>query len=93
MKFISRQIDKRIAAYQRELIDTHYKEVDNMYRQMRGWRHDYRNHIQMLKALAAKGDMNGKRTRLEGPVVCGRTGSGTDKVYQRTGGKSTAVCP
>ncbi|MCS2371047.1 hypothetical protein NXV03_13590 [Phocaeicola vulgatus] len=34
-----------------------------------------------------------KRTRLEGPVVCGRTGSGTDKVYQRTGGKSTAVCP
>ena len=43
MKFISRQIDKRIAAYQRELIDTHYKEVDNMYRQMRGWRHDYRN--------------------------------------------------
>lgn len=59
MKFISRQIDKRIAAYQRELIDTHYKEVDNMYRQMRGWRHDYRNHIQMLKALAAKGDMNG----------------------------------
>lgn len=55
MKFISRQIDKRIAAYQRELIDTHYKEVDNMYRQMRGWRHDYRNHIQMLKAFCGKG--------------------------------------
>ena len=34
-----------MAAYQKELIETHYQEVDNMYRQMRGWRHDYRNHI------------------------------------------------
>ncbi|MBQ3069351.1 MAG: sensor histidine kinase [Clostridia bacterium] len=28
-----------------------------MYRQMRGWRHDYANHIQTMKAYAAKGDM------------------------------------
>ena len=59
MSLFSRRVDKQLEAYQRELVDTHYKEVDNMYRQMRGWRHDYRNHIQMLKALAAKGDMNG----------------------------------
>lgn len=55
MSFLSRQIDKRIAAYQRELVDTHYQEVENMYRQMRGWRHDYRNHIQTMKAYAASG--------------------------------------
>ena len=42
MSFFSKQIDKRIAAYQRELIETHYREVENMYRQIRGWRHDYR---------------------------------------------------
>lgn len=65
MKFLDRQIDKRIAAYQRELIDTHYKEVDNMYRQMRMWRHDYRNHIQLMKALAAQGDMEGIRGYLD----------------------------
>ena len=53
MSFFSKQIDKRIAAYQRELIETHYREVENMYRQIRGWRHDYRNHIQMMKVLAA----------------------------------------
>ena len=41
MSLFSKQIDKRIAAYQRELIETHYQEVDNMYRKMRGWRHDY----------------------------------------------------
>lgn len=58
MSLFSKQIDKRIAAYQRELIETHYREVDNMYRQIRGWRHDYRNHIQTMKVLAANGDMN-----------------------------------
>ena len=36
-----------------ELIETHYREVVNMYRQIRGWRHDYRNHIQTMKAYAA----------------------------------------
>ncbi|MBR3575642.1 MAG: hypothetical protein IKN97_10800 [Lachnospiraceae bacterium] len=30
-----------------------------MYKKMRGWRHDYRNHIQMMKALAINGDMDG----------------------------------
>ena len=29
MSFFSKQIDKRIAAYQRELIETHYREVEN----------------------------------------------------------------
>lgn len=57
MSFLSKQIDKRIAAYQRELIETHYREVENMYHQIRGWRHDYRNHIQTMKVLAANGDM------------------------------------
>ncbi len=56
MGLFAKQIDKRIAAYQRELIETHYREVDNMYRQIRGWRHDYRNHIQTMKAYAAAED-------------------------------------
>lgn len=65
MTFLSKQIDKRIAAYQRELIETHYREVENMYRQIRGWRHDYRNHIQLMKVLAANGDMDGLKAYLE----------------------------
>ncbi len=56
MGLLSKRIDQRIADYQRELIETHYREVDNMYRQIRGWRHDYRNHIQTMKAYAAAGD-------------------------------------
>ena len=65
MSFLSKRIDRQIEAYQRELIDTHYREVDNMYRQIRGWRHDYRNHIQAMKALAASGDMDAIRDYLE----------------------------
>ena len=65
MGLFAKIIDKRIAAYQRDLIETHYREVDNMYRQMRGWRHDYRNHIQVMKAYAAAGDMNAIRAYLD----------------------------
>ncbi|MDY4582099.1 MAG: ATP-binding protein [Candidatus Faecousia sp.] len=65
MSFLSKQIDKRLAAYQRELIETHYQEVENMYRQVRGWRHDYRNHIQMMKVLAANGDLEGLKVYLD----------------------------
>lgn len=57
MGFFSGKIDRRIASYQQELIETHYREVDNMYRRMRVWRHDYRNHIQTMKAYAAEGDL------------------------------------
>lgn len=52
----SKKIDRQIAGYQRDLIETHYAEVENMYRQIRGWRHDYRNHIQTMKAYAARND-------------------------------------
>lgn len=65
MSLFSKQIDKRIAAYQRELIETHYQEVENMYRQIRGWRHDYRNHIQTMKVLVANGDMDGIKSYLD----------------------------
>ena len=65
MKLLSRLVDRQIDAYQRELIDTHYQEVENMYRQMRGWRHDYRNHIQTLKVLADEGDLDGIRAYLD----------------------------
>jgi len=66
MSLFSKRIDRRIAAYQRELIETHYAEVENMYRQIRGWRHDYRNHIQTMKAHAAAGDMDAIRAYLDG---------------------------
>ena len=54
---LGKRANRRIEAYQRELLKTHFLEVDNMYRKMRGWRHDYRNHIQVLKSYTDKGDL------------------------------------
>ena len=65
MGFLSKKIETQISAYQSELIETHYREVENMYRQIRGWRHDYRNHIQAMKAYAAAGDLEAIRQYLD----------------------------
>lgn len=48
-----RVIDRRIAEYQNDLITKHCDEVQNIYKTMRGWRHDYHNHIQTLLALSS----------------------------------------
>lgn len=42
-------IDRRIERFQSELIEKQVREIQNMYRQIRGWRHDYRNHINNMK--------------------------------------------
>lgn len=46
---IENMIDRRIERFQSELIEKQVQEIQNMYRQVRGWRHDYRNHIQNMK--------------------------------------------
>ena len=48
-------VDRRTLEYQRDLLEKHCQEVQNMYRQTRGWRHDYHNHIQTMKAHLAMG--------------------------------------
>ena len=65
MGFLSKRVNEKLENYQRELLDTHYQEVENMYRQMRGWRHDYRNHIQTMKAYAAQGNLEAIRAYLD----------------------------
>lgn len=51
-------VDKRTLRYQSDLLEKHCEEVQNMYRQTRGWRHDYHNHIQTMKAHLAMGKLN-----------------------------------
>lgn len=48
-------VNRRLLRFQSELVNRHYDEVDTMYRRMRGWRHDYHNHIQTLKAHMSLG--------------------------------------
>ncbi|MBR6808111.1 MAG: GHKL domain-containing protein [Clostridia bacterium] len=57
MSILSFFIDRRIEKYQKELIHTHYEEVENMYRNMRAWRHDLRNHLQVVKTYVDSGNI------------------------------------
>lgn len=54
--FLVRMAERRISHYQSDLLQKHCEEVENMYRQTRGWRHDYHNHIQTMKAYLAMGE-------------------------------------
>lgn len=54
--FLYRIIDRRISAYQNDLVVKHFEEVQNIYREMRGWKHDYHNHIQTMKAYRKLGE-------------------------------------
>lgn len=49
-------IEKRVAAFEKEIMQNYYREVEQMYTKMRGWRHDYRHHIQAMKVHAANGE-------------------------------------
>lgn len=48
--FMPWYVNRRLGRFQNELVNKHYDEVETVYRKMRGWRHDYHNHIQVLKA-------------------------------------------
>lgn len=54
--FWDKLIEKRVAAFESEILQKYYAEVENMYTKMRGWRHDYRHHIQTMKVHAANGE-------------------------------------
>ena len=47
---------KKINEYHNALVEQHYVEIENMYRTMRGWRHDWHNHIQALTAQLDSGE-------------------------------------
>ena len=49
--------DRRYLNYQVEVMSRHVEEVNDIYMKMRGWRHDYHNHLQKLKAHLAMGQI------------------------------------
>ena len=62
---LRRRTDRRIAAYQNKLLARQIDEVQNLYLTMRGWRHDYHNHLQTLKARLDMGQAAQARTYLD----------------------------
>lgn len=58
-RFLYNMIDRRIERFQSELIEKQVREIQNMYRQVRGWRHDYRNHINNMKIQLSQENYSG----------------------------------
>ena len=52
---IPKIVDRRISTYQNELLENHISEIDELYHKIRGWRHDYHNHIQIMIAYLELG--------------------------------------
>lgn len=46
---LSRQFIRILEQYQNDLTNRQCEEINNSYRELRGWRHDYKNHMQVLK--------------------------------------------
>ena len=59
------QKSKKIEEYQNSLIEQHYAEVENMYRTMRGWKHDWHNQLQALSAYLDSGEYGRAREYLD----------------------------
>lgn len=51
-----RLLERRLRSYQHALLEKHCEEVENMYQQMRTWRHDYKNQLQVMKAYLDLGE-------------------------------------
>ncbi|MBP3323387.1 MAG: GHKL domain-containing protein [Clostridia bacterium] len=51
-----RIFQKKLAAIENEMAAKYYRETEIMYNKMRAWRHDYRHHIQAMKAHSVKGE-------------------------------------
>lgn len=57
--------EKSTEAYQNKLVKNQIEEVNNVYMTMRGWRHDYHNHMQSLKAYLAMDDISEAKVYLD----------------------------
>lgn len=44
--------------FQQEVLSRQYDEIRSIYLDMRGWRHDYHNHLQVMKADLAAGHLD-----------------------------------
>jgi len=55
-RFIRQTYEERAVEYQNKIVIRQVSEVQNIYMNMRGWRHDYHNHLQALKAYLGTGN-------------------------------------
>jgi len=65
VRLMNRSTEKRIGEYQDKVLKNQRDEVQSIYRTMRGWRHDYHNHMQTIKAYLSLGQVEETLTYLD----------------------------
>lgn len=50
-----RRYEAQAESFQQDILSHQYTEMKEIYLNMRGWRHDYHNHMQVMKVQLAKG--------------------------------------
>lgn len=62
--FLPRLLERRLENYQNDYTERQLEEIRSTYKEMRGWRHDYRNHMQVLKVYLENGEVEKCRSYL-----------------------------
>lgn len=55
--FYKKGYETQTEQFRRDLMEHQYEEIKSIYMDMRGWRHDYHNHMQVMKAQLALGHL------------------------------------
>lgn len=63
--FYKRGFEFQTEQFRSELMEHSYGEIRDIYMDMRGWRHDYHNHMQVMKAQLALGNHQGLEAYLD----------------------------
>lgn len=50
-------VEQRLEQYQGRLLERQMEEIQSTYKELRGWRHDWRNHMQVLKIYVENGEL------------------------------------
>lgn len=56
--FYQKGFEFQTEQFRKDLMENQYEEIKGVYMDMRGWRHDYHNHMQVMKAQLALGNLN-----------------------------------
>ncbi len=54
--FNEKRNEKKLSEYEEKLVASQMDEMNQLYMTMRGWRHDYHNHMQKIRAHLALGE-------------------------------------
>lgn len=63
--FYKKGFEFQTERFRKELMEHQYGEIREIYMDMRGWRHDYHNHMQVMKAQLTMGNLEEIHTYLD----------------------------